>query len=47
MPQKVIAEEAGSSQTDVSKVINRKLSKRKMCGKIRCKGFGEINEVWR
>lgn len=35
-PQKVIAKEAGCSQSAVSKHIHRKLSGRKKCGRKRC-----------
>ena len=35
-PQKVIAKEAGCSQSAVSKHIQRKLSGRKRCGRKRC-----------
>ncbi len=35
-PQTLIAKEAGSSQTAVSKHVNRKLSGRKKCGRKRC-----------
>ena len=35
-PQKVIAKEAGCSQSAVSKLIQRKLSGRKKCGRKRC-----------
>ncbi len=35
-PQTFIAKEAGCSQSAVSKHVNRKLSGRKKCGRIRC-----------
>ncbi len=35
-PQTFIAEEAGCSQSAVSKHVNRKLSGRKRCGRKRC-----------
>ncbi|KAI2646007.1 DNA ligase [Labeo rohita] len=35
-PQTFIAKEAGCSQSAVSKHVNRKLSRRKKCGKKRC-----------
>ncbi len=35
-PQTFIAKEAGSSQSAVSKHVNRKLSERKKCGRKRC-----------
>ncbi len=36
-PQTLIANEAGCSQSVVSKHVNRKLSRRKKCGRKRCK----------
>ena len=35
-PQKIIAKEAGCSQSAVSKHIHRKLSERQRCGRKRC-----------
>ncbi len=35
-PQTFIAKEAGCSQSAVSKHVNRKMSGRKKCGRIRC-----------
>ncbi len=35
-PQTCIAEEAGCSQSSVSKHVNRKLNRRKKCGRKRC-----------
>ncbi len=44
--QPVIAKEAGCSQSAVSKHVNRKLSGRKKCGRIRCTTNRENRSLW-
>ena len=46
-PQKVIAKDAGGSQSDVSKNIHRKLSGRKKCGRKRCTNNGDNRSLER
>ncbi len=44
-PQTFIANEAGCSQSTVSKHVNRKLSGRKKCGRKRCKTNRETRSL--
>ncbi len=46
-PQTFIAKEAGCSQSAVSKHVNRKLSGRKKCGRIRCTTNQENHSLMR
>ncbi len=46
-PQKIIAKEAGCSQSAVSKHVIRKLSERKKCGRKRCKTNRETHSLMR
>ncbi len=46
-PQTFIAKEAGCSQSAVSKHVNRKLSRRKKCGRKRCKTNRENRSLMR
>ncbi len=46
-PQTLIAKEAGSLQSAVSKHVNRKLSGRKKCGRKRCTSNQENSRLMR